>query len=46
MSQNAIVDVIRDEDLADEALDRADLGKACGNYSGLSTPTSCKVDRP
>ncbi|MBT6119554.1 MAG: hypothetical protein HOH66_16955 [Rhodospirillaceae bacterium] len=47
MSENAIADTIRGDDLADEALDRADGGKACGNYSGMSTPTNnSKAERP
>lgn len=47
MSENTIAGTICDDNLADEALDRADCRKTCGNYSGMSTPTNnCKAERP
>lgn len=46
MSENSIAGTIYDDNLDDEALDRADRGRACGNYSGMSTPTNnCKAER-
>ena len=45
MTENTALDIINDDDLADEALDKMGKGKVCYHVSALSFwPNKCNID--